>query len=383
MFKPAYYRNILLTSLLILGNTAYAEQDASYRQQIQQLAEKITSLGKTLDKKQQQRENEQVQLQKTEKQISKLLSKINQSETRVSQQKSRINKIQQQIENYNANKSQQTEQLSALLNSAYKVSKANYLKLLLNQENPYAVGRLNSYYKYFSQAQNEKIADIKMQLASLDDLKQQYQQQQEELADSQQQLLKQKKQLQTTRNRKKALLASLDKTINQTSQQIEKLETDRQRLSDLLGSFKKQPKSVPRYVPTSGSFADNKGKLPYPVNGNLKQKFGVYITANGLRSDGVFLQTDNKQSVRAVYRGKVLFADWFKGYGLMIIIDHGNNYMSLYGHNNKLYKKIGDIVETNEIISQTGTTGGLTNAGLYFEIRSNGSPVNPQLWCRR
>lgn len=369
--------------LLLSNNVAYSQQDATYRQQLKQLGEKISQLGKTLNNKQQQRDKEQNKLYKTDKEINKLQRKIKQSEKTIAQKQVRIKKIKQQIQTHSVDKQQQTEQLAVLFNSAYRISKSNYIKLLLNQKSPYAVGRLNSYYQYFSQAQNEKIADIKMQLAGLDDLQQTYQQEQDNLTRSKQHLVQQKQQLQKTNNKKKKLLASLDSSIDKTNQQITKLEENRNRLNKLLGSFSRQTTETQRYIATEGSFAQNKGKLPLPVRGLLKQKFGVYITDNGLRSDGIFIQTESNKPVKSVYRGKVLFADWFKGYGLMVIVDHGNNYMSLYGHNNKFYKKIGDIVETNEVISQTGTTGGLKTAGLYFEIRSNGSPINPQLWCTR
>ena len=381
MLKPKYYIRTSILFFLLLADVAYGQQESTYQQQIKQIGEKISELGKALSSKQTQRSSEQEKLQKTQSDIKKLQKKISQNQKNVAQQENRINKIQKQIDNYSSYKQQHTEQLSELLNSAYRISRTNYLKLLLNQENPYAIGRLNNYYRYFSQAQSEKIADIKMQLSSLDELKTSYQQEQEKLASSKQQLQKQKRKLQKKQNEKKKLLAKLDSSIDQTSKQIAKLEEDRKRLNNLLGSFSSKKAKPQRYIVTSGNFADQKGRLPLPVAGLLKQKFGVYITANGLRSDGVFFQTNNNKPVRSVYRGKVLFADWFKGYGLMIIVDHGNNYMSLYGHNNKLYKKIGDIVESNEVISESGTTGGLNTAGLYFEIRDNGNPVNPQLWC--
>ena len=99
-------------------------------------------------------------------------------------------------------------------------------------------------------------------------------------------------------------------------------------------------------------------------------------------SEGLFIKTNGNASVKSIFRGRVIFAEFLKGYGLLLIIDHGDNHISLYGHNDVLYKKVGDIVETNEVVSQSGVTGGLRSAGLYFEIRKNATPVNPATWCQ-
>jgi len=125
-----------------------------------------------------------------------------------------------------------------------------------------------------------------------------------------------------------------------------------------------------------------KGRLNCPVNIDATTEFGQRIISSGMRSEGVFYATQGSIPVKSIFRGQVLFADFLKGFGLLMIVDHGDDHISLYGHNELLYKKVGDAVDTDETISKTGTTGGLKSHGLYFEIRNNTTPVNPKTWCQ-
>ena len=130
-----------------------------------------------------------------------------------------------------------------------------------------------------------------------------------------------------------------------------------------------------------GGFIKQKGRLNYPAQGKHKRKYGSRLAESGMRSEGLFIETNGSQAVKSIFRGRVIFAEFLKGYGLLLIIDHGDDYISLYGHNNSLNKKVGDIVETNEVVARSGVTGGLKSTGLYFEIRNNTTPVDPATCC--
>ena len=131
-----------------------------------------------------------------------------------------------------------------------------------------------------------------------------------------------------------------------------------------------------------GGFIKQKGRLNYPVEGKHLRKFGSRLAESGMTSEGLFIQTKQKIPVKSIFRGRVIFAEFLKGYGLLLIVDHGDDHISLYGHNEVLTKRVGDVVETNEVIAKTGVTGGLKSPGLYFEIRNNATPVNPATWCQ-
>ena len=161
----------------------------------------------------------------------------------------------------------------------------------------------------------------------------------------------------------------------------EQEEAEKRAIEQAKREGKKPPKRKIRR-PVKGGFTKQKGRLVCPVESVPKTKFGERVLSSGMLSEGVFYDTKTSQRVQSIFRGQVLFADFLKGFGLLIIIDHGDEHISLYGHNEVLYKKVGDAVDTNEVISKTGKTGGLKSNGLYFEIRKNATPVNPLNWCQ-
>jgi len=189
---------------------------------------------------------------------------------------------------------------------------------------------------------------------------------------------------------------------------LEKLKQDRSRLNSLLKTLQKRklelaeiqrkrraaelkaleeskvketPKKKPRKL-VKGGFSKQKGRLSCPLDQAPRTRFGERLISSGMKSEGVFYETGVSKPVRSIFRGQVLFSDFLKGFGLLIIVDHGDNHISLYGHNEVLYKKVGDTITTNEIISKSGMTGGLKRPGLYFEIRNNTAPINPSIWCK-
>ena len=145
----------------------------------------------------------------------------------------------------------------------------------------------------------------------------------------------------------------------------------------------KEDESVVRNFEEITPFNQLRGKLNWPVKGDLKNRFGSLRKGGKLRWQGVRIAADSGNDVEAVSPGRVIFADWFRNMGLLIIIDHGNGFMSLYGHNERLLKKAGDWVSAREVIAKVGDTGGQQEPNLYFEIRRGGNPVNPALWCSR
>jgi len=162
-----------------------------------------------------------------------------------------------------------------------------------------------------------------------------------------------------------------------------KAEQERARQEALKPKTTKPRNTKPVIRPiVNGGFLKQKGRLQFPVAGKLTRGFGSRMRESGMRSEGMFFDTQGSVSVKTIFRGRVLFADFLKGYGLLIIVDHGDDHISLYGHNDRLLKKVGDRVESNEVIAKTGVTGGLKSHGLYFEIRDSATPIDASKWCR-
>jgi septal ring factor EnvC (AmiA/AmiB activator) len=187
--------------------------------------------------------------------------------------------------------------------------------------------------------------------------------------------------LERSRDERRTLLASLDSAIADANQNIKRLTAEEQRLAKLV----KELSELMAGMALGGEepFARHKGKLSWPVQGKIAGDYGRPREGGPLVWNGVLLEAPQGSAVRAVYRGRVAFADWLPGFGLLLIVDHGDGYMSLYGHNATLLKESGDWVERGEEVAQVGDTGGQARPSLYFEIRASGQPVDPHDWIRQ
>jgi septal ring factor EnvC (AmiA/AmiB activator) len=195
-------------------------------------------------------------------------------------------------------------------------------------------------------------------------------------------LNEQKKQLDQDLGKRKTIISSLDKQLKKQGGNLSRLEDEAAQLQNLIKSIEKLFIDAPESEISRKSFAKLKGKLAWPLKGKLRKLFGRTKPQSDLRWQGVKIEAANGSHVMAVSHGRVAFADWLRGLGNLIIIDHGNSYLSLYGHNESLFKTAGDWVEAGEVISSVGSSGGEQKAGLYFEIRKKGKPQNPTRWCK-
>jgi septal ring factor EnvC (AmiA/AmiB activator) len=177
---------------------------------------------------------------------------------------------------------------------------------------------------------------------------------------------------------RQAIMLKLEERIQLQGDQLQDMQRDLSQLEELITGLKQEATATKNAVP----FASMKGKLPWPSKGRLARSFGSSRNKGSLRWQGVILKAQAGTKIHAISAGRVVFADWFRNLGLLIIIDHGDGYMTLYGHNQSLYKAVGDTVESGELIATMGNTGGNHEVSLYFEIRDQGTPTNPARWCR-
>ncbi len=185
------------------------------------------------------------------------------------------------------------------------------------------------------------------------------------------------------RLKRNQLLTRLEQEINNQEKNLSELEGSRNRIENLLMSLGELLADIPQSPSDSRPFKQQKGKLPWPASGPFLATYGEPRKQGGLKWNGVLISTAHGTPVRAVSHGRIAFADWLQGYGFITIIDHGEGYMSLYGHNETLIKQAGDWVNSGEVIATSGDSGGQPMPGVYFEIRSRGKPVNPGGWCSR
>lgn len=269
--------------------------------------------------------------------------------------------------------------LAGQMRAAYSIGRQEPLKLLLNQEDPALAGRMFAYYGYFGRARAGQIKAIADDVQRLAELTTELDAEDAELARLEQQQRAELNDLEHARVQRSAVLAGLEAESRTRAQNLERLRAQQSGLEQLLKELRAAMERFP--LEANDAFAKLRGKLAWPVNGHLVARFGD-ARAGGVRWDGVLVATERGAPVKAVFDGRVIYADWLPGLGLLAIVDHGDGYLSLYGHNERLYKAAGDRVAAGEALAAAGDSGGSGRTELYFEIRKGGKPVDPRPWFR-
>lgn len=271
--------------------------------------------------------------------------------------------------------------LAEQVRAAYRMNGQSRMKLVLNQDDPAQLGRMLAYYDYLNRAQARRISELRQALAKLEQLQQSIDQELlriEEVQNEQRAVLDE---LNVQRAERADLLNRLSSQISGEESRLRELEQNRKDLEKLLERLSDVLADIPANLGERAGVARQKGKLPMPLKGPVKHAYGQ-TRAGGLRWQGWLIGSEPGREVGAVAYGRVAFADWLRGYGLMLIIDHGQGFLSLYGHNENLLHEVGSWVEPGEIISIVGSNPG-TDQGLYFELRKDGKALDPAAWLQR
>lgn len=338
-----------------------------------------------------ERVRQQVQRDAVEK--DRLNRDLNSAERSVAQVRGELSKLQQQRAERNAERERLVkertdrederrrteENLTAQIRAAYFMGRNEPLKLLLNQRDPAQFGRNLTYYAYFGRLRANQINEINENIARIDELQRQIEEEDAELARLEDQNRGRMNELDAARRQRGRVLANLEKESTSRSATLKRLQRQQSQLEQLLRDLSRAIEAAP-YDPND-VFAKLRGKLSWPVAGRVETGFGETI-AGGLKSNGIQIAANRGNPVTAVHEGRVIYADWLPGRGLLIIVDHGNGYLSLYGHNEQLFKQVGATVKAGETIAAAGDSGGRKQSGLYFEIRRAGKPVDPRPWFR-
>ncbi len=301
----------------------------------------------------------------------------------------RLADLQAQRQRASGDIADQQTQLARILYQQYTGLQPDALKLLLNGEDPNRVARELQYLGYLAHARADLLHDLRNNLTHVNDLARTTQQQSAELAAIQAEQQAQRKKLEAEQRERRQVLARTSKQIEKQRRQISTLKRNEERLSKLVEQLGRIIRSKPaplrndRLPDAAGDgrpFAQLKGSLSLPVRGELRNRFGSQREDSGLSWKGLFIAAPAGQDVKAIAAGRVVFADWLRGFGNLLIVDHGGDYMSLYGNNETLYKQVGDTIRVGEAIAQVGDSGGNSNSGLYFEMRYQGKAFDPMGW---
>lgn len=350
------------------------------RKELKTLTKKISELQKLQNENISKRNNTQKELKKTELQIGKISQKASKIAEQLAQSKNEISALNSRHSQLDVNKKKQQLALIADIQASYIAGRQEYLKLILNQENPQTLARHVRYYEYFQKARINRIDEYNQTLADLQNTTRSLEEEAQLLETLKAQLNEQKSALEEAQKQRAAVLSKLSTTISNQNQQIKESQISQKHLESILEAVQNALSDLPANIGEI-PFPKRKGKMYWPANGQINHNFGSQRVQGRLKWNGVMINAPLGQSVYAIHGGRVVFSDWIRSYGLLIIVDHGSGYLSLYGHNQSLYKETGDWVAAGEKIASVGNSGGLESPGLYFEIRTGEKPIDPTHWC--
>ena len=375
--RSRFFPSLLLASLIATTGSASAADtnDAA----LVKLRGQINSLQQKLDQTRDARDAARDALRPVERRISQQVRALRATKAELVASNKKLGKLRTRQQSATIALTRQRRQLSQHARAAYTLGQQDQLKLLLNQQDPAAFGRVLTYYRYFADARVSRINSLKHDLRQLTQLQYRISLEHQQLQSIHQRRQRESQSLDQSRLARATLLASLNSEIRSSTEEIARLKRDERRLDNLMMGL---PDVAPRNL-HGNKFARARGQLPLPVRGRLTVRFGTRRPLGDLKWKGIFLATPSGREVKAVFGGRVVFADWLQGYGLLLILEHGDGYMTLYGNNESLTQQVGDQIEAGSVIALTGNTGNIARSGLYFEVRHQGKPRNPLRWCRR
>lgn len=378
-FRPlaATFSLLLIT---LLCNVAQAGPTPS-KAELEALKSRISELSKAQAKELRERDSLQADLREAELRISRLAREQRDLEKREADAKARLNTLEKEQAALAKDKRTQVEWLARTVRASYQSGRQERLKLLLNQEQPDQIARLMRYQEYYQRARTDRLEAVKSELTELQAVSQKVAAAREVLLEKRSEIQRHASKLEDAQQQRQQSLAILNRSLDNRGSDINQLKSDQQRLSKLLDEMRRSFDDIP--VDLGGKpFGKLAGKLPWPLPGRITTSYNSR-REGALRWQGVILGAPGGTPVRAIHPGRVVFADWLRGYGLLTIVDHGDGYLSLYGYNQALLREVGEWVAAGDSLALAGNSGGNMASGLYFEIRHRGKAVNPTRWCDR
>lgn len=358
-----------------------ADERQKQERELAAVREKIKTLQKQIRADEGKQTEVEKKLRTVETKLGQVQRSLNQLTGQIKTNKKRLSALQKERRQLQSKLKEQRTLLIKQLRSAYMGGQREQIKLILNQEDPAELSRLSTYYDYINKARTEQIKATQNTMRELLAVGQEIKDRNASLVTLKEQQEKQRHALNKSRDARQSVLKRIRAQLSEEGQQLGKLKRDKQKIEQLITSLTQLLADIPDVPSAHVPFAKLKGKLLWPARGNVKNQFGAARNVGDLKWQGLMLAAPAGREVKAVASGRVAFADWLQGFGLLIIVDHDDGYLSLYGHNQVLLVEAGDWIGKGDIISKVGDSGGLDSTALYFELRHQGKPVNPKKWC--
>lgn len=383
---PATYRliaqcaAILVVSLLWLHGPAHATDQAELEARLEQLRKEILRIQARLDSDLASRDEIQLELAQAERAVTEAERRRRTTEQSLLETTARISELEGRIESINAEAAEVSELLARQLRLAHQQGGQSRLKLMLNQDDPRALGRQMAYHGYLSRSRLALLVELEALHQRLRDSRGELDREMHQLGELEARQRMELGSLEVARTERDTAMRRLEQRIESQSSQLAAMEGDAEELEHLIEQLARALRDIPMDIEVP-SILTLQGQLPLPVQGPLKRRFGD-ARGGELRWNGWLIDAEAGAVVRAIAHGRVAYGDWLRGYGMLLIIDHGDGIMSLYGHNESLLRRVGDWVGPGDEIAIVGQSGG-TGPGLYFELRRDGRPLNPVAWLVR
>lgn len=379
-----FLRPILLLFLVTVPITVWSEDDELAKvkeQELEEVRERISSLKRSMDKSAGSRDRVTGELQTAEVEISEKRLRLKELQRERNYSIKRKQELDEQIAVREAQLAHESEELAEQVRAAHMSGGQERIKLLLNQRDPATLGRLLSYYQYFNDFRASNIQTVTSHIDELAVLRSQVAAEEARLSGLAQERYAELTKLNLAQENRQELLSTLKGRMADEGREIEQLAAQEKDLTRLIDELTSILSDYP--IRSENPFSEHKGKLTWPVAGTLVHDFGQPRISDRLKWNGVVLAAPRGREVRAVYHGRVVFSDWLSGLGLLVIVEHGEGYMTLYGYNETTLKSTGDWVAPGDVIATVGDSGGQSRAALYFELRRGTQPLNPRHWVTR
>lgn len=382
----------LLCAALFVAGATQAQSSRETERKLERARNELKNIASERRKIEGQRGAATRELRQADEQVGQSSRVLRQTESELQRQSAALAELQRRRDALGVKLGAQREELTRLLRAAYKLGDEAPLKVLLSQDSVADAGRDMAYHRYLQRDRAQRIAALNEQLHELDALEKEIAQKRVQLDATRADKRKELSALEKQRRDRAALIAQLDERYRDRNAKEKALGRDVKALERLLAQLRaaanaskpSKPSSAGTRKPVQVASAPpiNVGGLGWPASGALLAGFGGTMP-DGRRSEGLLIGAASGAPVRSVADGTVVYAEWMTGYGLLLIVDHGNGYMSLYANNDALLKDAGDAVKRGDAVGSVGSSGGQGRPALYFELRRNGQPVNPNVWLQK
>ena len=370
-FKPLVFASA--AGLVIQASSAVDAKES----RLNQVEKEILEIDSWFAKKKKLKQNWSAELKKADLEVQSLKRKILVTNKNLDSSNDLLKALKGKKSILEIKRLELANSLSKHLRSAYKLKKSSPLKKLLEGESIDQFDQMMRYNRYLTNATNEVIKAYRESLEEIEDSDKLEQATNEKILESIEQNKQSLRTLRQTMIKRKILISEVEAQQKDKTLEYNNLVAERETLEELI-------EGLLAVDPTQNieSFLRAKNSLPSPLIGKIHRKFGEKKEKDTLPTQGLDILAPVGTPVHAVSPGQIVFSDWLRGFGLLIIIDHGNEYMSLYGNTEAIYKNQGDLVESGELIAEAGNSGGRKQPGIYFEIRHRGQPIDPEPWIQ-